>query len=134
MKTAIDTSVLLAIFNGEAGGQAWLDVLVQARREGLLVVCDVVYAELAPAFAAEDELGEALRRLGVSFEALVPAAAWLAGSCFRSYRDAGGPREHLIPDFLIAAHARTQADRLAAVDRGYLRRYFADLPLLHPAS
>lgn len=49
---------------------------------------------------------------------------------FRAYRDAGGPREYPIPDFLIAAHAQTQTNRLAAIDRGYLRRYFADLPLL----
>ena len=46
MKTAIDSSVLLAIFNGEADATSWMDRLIQARREGRLVVCDVVYAEL----------------------------------------------------------------------------------------
>ena len=130
MRTAIDSSVLLAIFNDEPGAQSWMEALMQARREGTLVVCDVVYGELAPAFIAQADLDEALRRLGVSFEAVSPSAAWRAGQAFGEYRDAGGPRDHLVPDFLIAAHAHTQADRLAAIDRGYLRGYFSGLPLV----
>jgi predicted nucleic acid-binding protein len=97
-----------------------------------MIVGDVVYAELAPAFASEADLQNALQKMGIVFEAPTPKACWQAGHSFRAYRAAGGPREHLIPDFLIAAHAMTQADRLAAIDRGYLRRYFADLPLLEP--
>jgi hypothetical protein len=46
------------------------------------------------------------------------------------YRRNGGPRLNLIPDFLIAAHASVQADRLAALDRGYIRTYFPSLALL----
>ncbi len=132
MKTAIDSSVLLSMFNEEPDCRRWLRRLVHARREGQLVICDVVYAEISPVFSSENDLQEALRKLGVAFESVSASAAWRAGVCFRSYRDAGGPREHLIPDFLIAAHAQTQADRLAAVDRGYLRRYFAGLPILQP--
>lgn len=52
--------------------------------------------------------------------------------CFRAYRKTGGPREHMIPDFLIAAHAEVQANRLAAVGRGYLRPYFSNLTALRP--
>lgn len=132
MRTAVDSSVLLAVFNDEPEGPSWLQLLMQARRQGPLVICDVVYAEVAPVFRAESELLAALRKLGAVFEPVSAAAAWQAGRTFRSYRDAGGPREYLIPDFLIAAHAAVQADRLAAVDRGYLRLYFSDLPLLQP--
>jgi len=31
---------------------------------------------------------------------------------------------------LLAAHTSTQADRLAAIDRGYLRAYFPDLEIM----
>lgn len=59
-------------------------------------------------------------------------AEQLAGKIFRQYRRDGGPREHLVPDFLIGAHARRQADRIAAIDRGYLRRYFPGLKVVRP--
>ena len=59
-------------------------------------------------------------------------AAYLAGLTFKRYREAGGPRQFLVPDFIIAAHAQVQADRLAAIDRGYLRQWFPDLQILTP--
>ena len=55
MRLALDTSVLLSIFNQESGAEAWLDRLISARREGELVVCEVVYAELAPAFSRQTD-------------------------------------------------------------------------------
>jgi predicted nucleic acid-binding protein len=42
----------------------------------------------------------------------------------------GGPREHLIPDFLIAAQAAAQADEIIAIDRGFIRRYFPKLNIV----
>lgn len=132
MRLAIDSSVLLSIVNGEPAGEAWMDALVRARRQGQLVICEVVYAELAPAFETRDALDQTLNDLGTGLDPIDAGSAWLAGQTFRRYRQDGGPRTHLIPDFLIAAHAKVQADRLAASDRGYLRRYFPDLPLLGP--
>lgn len=53
------------------------------------------------------------------------------GKDVRNYRQRGGPRTHMIPDFLIAAHANAATARLA-VDRGYFRPFFADLEVVQP--
>jgi hypothetical protein len=130
MTTALDTSVLLAVFNGETDASAWMDRIIRWRREGPLVVCAVVWAECSPAFPAEAAQAATLEKLGIRFDPILPSAAWQAGRVFKTYRDEKGPREHLIPDFLIAAHAEVQCDRLAAIDRGYYRRYFKQLRIV----
>jgi len=132
MKLALDASALLTIFNQEPGAEDWMEALIQARRQGPLVLCEIVYAEMTPAFESRTELDKVLADLGADLDPIGADAAWLAGQTFKRYRAEGGPREHLIPDFLIAAHAKVQAGRLAAKDRGYLRRYFPDLAVLMP--
>lgn len=134
MITALDSSVLWAIVNQEPGHQAWLDALLRAAAEGPLLISPIAFAELAPSTRDESELLAFLSPLAISYSPISPAAAFLAGMIFKEYRKAGGPRQQLIPDFVIAAHAQIQADRLAAIDRGYLRSYFPNLRLLEPRS
>ncbi len=133
MTTAVDSSVLWAILKQESGHEAWLETLIQAASEGPLIVNPITFAELAPSTTDEDELFAFLEALGIGWSDISPAAAHVAGQTFKQYRKAGGPRAPLVPDFLIAAHAQLQADRLAATDRGYLRMWFPDLELLKPA-
>ena len=132
MRTAIDSSVLWSIFKGESDARAWVDLLMAARRESRLIVCGIVFAEIAPLFASLQDLVSRLESLGIEYDSIAPASAFAAGVIFRSYRQEGGPRKYLIPDFLVGAHALHQAGCLAARDRGYLRRYFPKLRILTP--
>jgi len=132
MTTAIDSSVLIAIGNGEPGHEAWQEVLDRAAQEGVLTICPVVLAELSARYPSLEPLAGDLERLGIRIDGFSDAACFLAGETFRRYRAQGGPRTTMIPDFMVAAHAQKQADRLAAMDRGYLRSYFASLCLLAP--
>jgi predicted nucleic acid-binding protein len=133
MTTAVDTSVLLAIVKAEPNASRWVDVLAAARSESDLVICDVVAAEYFAVLLDEQKFLQSLEDLGISFDSISLDSAQLAGRIFREYRGEGGPREHLVPDFLIAAHAQKQAHRIAAIDRGYLRRYFPRLRILKPS-
>ena len=133
MITAVDTSVLIAITKAEADARAWIDVLAAARSDGELVICDVVAAELFALLMDARKFSRSMVGLGIDFSPISLASAQLAGRIFRQYRRHGGPREHLIPDFLVGAHAQEQADRIAAIDRGYLRRYFPRLKILTPS-
>lgn len=134
MITALDSSVLWAIIRREPGHQRWVQALIEAASEGPLIISPVAFAELAPSTSDEGELLDFLSQLAITYEPISPAAAHLAGLTFKRYRKAGGPREHLVPDFIIAAHAQTHAHRLAALDRGYLRKWFPTLLLLEPSD
>ena len=114
MITAIDSSVLWAILRKEPGFERWESLLLQASREGQLVICPITFAELAPSAPNDTALVGFLDALSIRYDDITPAAAFASGQIFKLYRKAGGPRQHLVPDFVIAAHALFQADRLAA--------------------
>ncbi len=132
MITAVDTSVLIAITKAEPGAHEWTDLLARAQADGELVACDVVAAEFFALLMDRAKFGRTFGGLGLVFSPTSLESAQLAGRIFRQYRRSGGPREHLVPDFLVGAHAQRQADRIAAIDRGYLRRYFPRLKVLGP--
>jgi len=94
----------------------------------------VVWAELIAAFPDPDAANRALESIPDACEPIGRVTAARAGSAWRGYRRAGGPRERVIADFLVGAHAVEQADRLLTRDRGFHRRAFANLVIVNPSA
>jgi hypothetical protein len=90
----------------------------------------VVFAELAAFFVRPGDLERQLENLALDLLPSSRATLFKAGQIFAAYRQQGGARTTMVPDFLIGAHALVQADQLASVDRGYLRQYFTGLQVL----
>ena len=128
MIMAVDTNVLLDIMRSgspfTSQSRQWL---AEAAELGSIIVCDVVYAELAPQFADRVELDDALREFNATPSPIDTEIAYEAGRRFLEYRRAGGPRRRIIADFLIGAHAALRAGAFLTRDEGFFRTYFPEL-------
>ena len=128
-------------------------LLDESSRNGLIIICDIVYAELALQFPGIDDLDTFLLDTGIelvpmSKETLkVAAQKWSiynaarkksasiqCSSCgkelFIACNQCGNRiavKQHILSDFIIGSHALKNADLLLTRDRGYYRTYFPEL-------
>ncbi|OGT25338.1 MAG: hypothetical protein A2Z17_04620 [Gammaproteobacteria bacterium RBG_16_66_13] len=154
MITAVDTNILLDVLIPDAPhGDQSEQALVEALLAGAMMVCESVYAELASHFPARAELDRFLADAGIRLKPSGQDALHRAGRAWSEYlqrRPAAlacpqcgatqdvrceqceasiQPRQHVVADFVIGAHALVHADRLLTRDRGYYGTYFPELAL-----
>ena len=107
-----------------------------ASRDGALIVCDIVYAELAGLFPSQAALETFLRDTGIHLKPFTPEILWKSGELWRRFcleraRHAATSRR-ILADFLIGAHAMLQAEQLLTRDRDFYRAVFGGLRLISP--
>jgi hypothetical protein len=133
--TLVDTNVLLDVVEEDAAWFEWSrQKLADAADEGLVVVNQVVYAELSAGYETIEALDAVLDREQFSRESLPWDAAFAAGLAYVSYRQRGGRRPTPLPDFFIGAHASVRGYRLLTRDRGYYASYFPKLEIVSPET
>lgn len=137
MRTAVDTNVISALWSKEPSAPdiAWR--LGNAKTEGGLVVGGPVYAELlAYPKATESFVNNFLADTGIDVDFEFPRPVWLeAGRRFARYANRRRKTAHqgskrLLADFIIGAHALTQADRLMTLDPKRFKLDFPELKLI----
>lgn len=129
--TAVDSSILVDVLtNDPTYGPTSLRALRSAAAVGALIVCPIVWGEVRGLFDDSAVMEQAFAEAKIGFDPFDRACADVAGSSWREYRRRGGSRTRMIADFFIAAHAKARGGRLITRDRGFYRRYFADLELV----
>jgi predicted nucleic acid-binding protein len=135
MITAIDTNILLDVLvPNKDFFEASASALQDGANEGSLVVSDIVYAEVCTHFETQRECDAFFAENEIRVQALSREAHFLASRAWRTYRQQGGKRTRILADFMIGAHAKSQASRLLSRDRGFYHKLFPSLDLRDPSE
>lgn len=154
MIIAVDTNILIDVLNkDEKYFESSRKLLNDALRQGALIINEVVYAELASLFKEGKKIDEFLSDFGITLKPSNEKVLREAGKVWNIYTKRRNkqiqcpncgtefvlrcenclniiaPRQHIISDFLIGAHAKILADSILTRDRGYYKTYFKALPL-----
>jgi len=156
MITAVDTNIILdVLIPGEPFSASSKELLDSHLSKGKLILCEVVFAELAARFPSEEELTSFLADTRMNLVYSNEKSLYMAGSRWVEYarknakgrfscgkcghvfestcpqcRAALTKRLHVLADFLIGAHALVQADCILSRDLGVYKTYFTDLKVV----
>lgn len=128
----VDTNVLLDIYKADPIWMPWSLEQLRTAKPGQLAINIVVYAELAGHPAEPAHLDQFVDTLGMQMLDLSRPAARLAGLAFRQYRQLGGTKTGVLPDFFIGAHAQADGYKLLTRDAGRYKTYFPKIKLICP--
>jgi predicted nucleic acid-binding protein len=129
----VDTNVLLDVVVGDPRWAPWSSTaLATIADESVLVINPLIYAEVSIRFVSVEAVDHVLPTNLFRREDLPYDAAFLAGKAYVEYRERGGTRRSLLPDFLIGAHAAVAGYRMLTRDARRYRTYFPKLDLIAP--
>ena len=129
----VDSNVLLDVATRDSEWFSWSALaLAKAGEISRLVINPIIYGEVSVRYSSPEDMeavlpGDAFTREPISYE-----AAFLAGKVFKAYRERGGVRTSILPDFFIGAHAMVAGHLVLTRDARRFRTYFPKLTLITP--
>ncbi len=128
-----DTNVILDVVTNDPHWREWSARQIEiAAIDGPVLIDAVVYAELGVQYRKIEQLDELVTGMGLVVAQAPRQALFLAAKAFRQYRQRGGVRTGVLPDFFIGAHAQVLGLPLLTRDRRRYREYFPLLELIGP--
>ncbi|MCR5858754.1 type II toxin-antitoxin system VapC family toxin [Mesorhizobium sp. J428] len=129
----VDTNVILDVATFDPNWAIWsLDQLELASASGPLLINEIVYAELSVGYTLIEELDDLVEQMELEMLQIPRSALFLAGKAYQRYRQSGGTRTGVLPDFFIGAHAAVLQVPVLTRDVARYRAYFPTVRLIAP--
>jgi predicted nucleic acid-binding protein len=131
--TFIDTNILIYLLDKSSPNHDWSQKEFGHRKlAGPIILNDLVYSEFSAGMKSKADVDSAITLLGLERSKMSDDALYDAGQLFRKYKESGGPKNNVLADFFIAAHARSEGAPLLTGNNRDFRNLFPDLVLITP--
>lgn len=129
----VDSNVLIDILNPDsADARRVTDGFNRLSETYVQRINLVVFAETCSRFATLAMAQTIVDQLNLQMTDLTPEDAFRAGLAFQEYRRNGGPRQSILPDFLIGGQAANRGWPILTRDSKRFASYFPDLVIIDP--
>ena len=130
----IDTNVIVDLLKADPDWMRWSpEQLDLARTQQPLCINIVVYADLCSHRQTQSQVDGFLQDMDIQIAAISTTAALAAAQAFLQYRQRGGSKTGVFPDFFIGAQAQAEGWTILTRDAARYRTYFLDIKLVCPA-
>ncbi len=130
----VDTNVLVDVLQNDAQWCEWSIGQLRAQAQiHELLINPVIYAEMSIYFSTLADLDRLVAKLNLKQQEIPKAVLFLAGKAFVQYRQRGGTKTQVLPDFFIGAHAAVQGIGLLTRDASRFKTYFPGLQVISPS-
>jgi predicted nucleic acid-binding protein len=131
--TLVDSNVVIDLLEVRQPWRDWAEERMSVLSEdGALIINQIIFGEISVPYPDFELLDQALRKVAFGREDLPWEACFRAAKAFLNYRKLGGPREKILPDFFIGAHASVNGHRILSRDGARYRTYFPDVEVIAP--
>ena len=129
----VDTNVLVDVLENDQDWADWSIAQLQAQSKvHNLSINPIIYSELSLTFSTVESLDQVLAGMALRLLEIPRPALFLAGKAFVRYRQHGGGKTNVLPDFFIGAHAAVSRLPLLTRDVTRYKRYFPSVLLITP--
>ena len=108
------------------------DRIGQIQKDHSLYSNIIIFAEVSSGFPAVSYVSGLFDQFNFTIMPLELPECYRAGRAFAEYRQRGGTRSAILPDFLIGAQAEIRRWPLVTRDRKGFASYFPDLEIIDP--
>lgn len=132
MAILVDTNVIVDLITDDPKWASWSEQILESNLDQDLSINPAIFAELAYGFDSLTETESLVRQLALNYLETPRDGLFRAAKAFARYKQLGGTKQFVLPDFFIGGHAEASSLAIITRDTNRYSTYFPSVRLITP--